>query len=219
MNKDRVEKIKQASQQFYQGASGCHDWTHVERVVALVRQMADKEKADAEVLVIAAYLHDIARKEEMDSRGQICHAEAGAQRAKQILQKYDLAREKENNIIHCIAAHRSRNEIHPQSIEAKVLFDADKLDSLGAVGLGRIFLFAGAAGSGNLYTGKEKELAKTGKDFAYTKEDSGPMEYEYKIKYLKDKMLTQTGRIMAQERSEFMEQFFQRFWLEVEGTI
>ncbi|MCX6717058.1 MAG: hypothetical protein NTU76_00060 [Candidatus Taylorbacteria bacterium] len=107
----------------------------------------------------------------------------------------------------------------PKTIEAKILFDADKLDSIGAVGVARDFLFAGNAGSGNLYTGNEKRLAKSDKNYDFTKEDSAILEYEIKLKYVKDKVITSTGKKIAKERHEFMKAFFERFWLEVKGEL
>jgi len=98
-----------------------------------------------------------------------------------------------------------------------VLYDADKIDSIGAVGIGRDFLFAGSAGSNTLYTGNEKRLAKSSKDHSYTKEDSAVLEYEIKLKHIKNRMLTKTGRRVAKERSKYMDGFFKRFWIEVEG--
>lgn len=103
--------------------------------------------------------------------------------------------------------------------EAKVLFDADKLDSIGAVGIARDFLFAGNAGSKTLYTGNEKLLAQSGKNYSFTEEDSAFLEYEIKLKHIKNKLLTSTGKKIAEERHKFMEAYFKRFWEEVEGIL
>ena len=122
---------------------------------------------------------------------------------------------------HAIEAHRSRNLCHPQTIEAKVLQDADRLDAIGAIGIGRDFLFAGYAGSKNLYTGNEKKIVKSGKghDYTYTKEDSAVLEYEIKLKHIYKKMQTKTGKKIGKERSDYMHDFFKRFWLEMEGKL
>lgn len=85
-------------------------------------------------------MHDIGRKAEMKSRGQFCHAEKGAELAGKILFKHKIDQDIIDNVTHCIISHRYRNQNIPKTIEAKVLFDADKLDSIGAVGIGRDFI-------------------------------------------------------------------------------
>ncbi len=92
----------------------------------------------------------------MDSKGKICHAEKGVSLAQDILEEYNIDKKDVENILHCIITHRFRNNHAPETIEAKILFDADKLDSIGAVGIARDFLFAGNSGSNCLYTGNEK---------------------------------------------------------------
>ena len=81
-----------------------------------------------DVLTIAAYLHDVGRCHQDRSNGEICHAEKGAGMAHDIIDGLDLTDERKSNIIHCIKSHRFRGESRPETIEAKVLFDADKLD-------------------------------------------------------------------------------------------
>jgi len=158
--KELIKKIEAEAKKYFVGASGCHDWTHVERVRALALRIGKKEKADLFVVEAAALLHDIGRKAEMKSKGLFCHAEKGAETAKVILKKFGINKDELENIVHCIISHRYRKARIPETLEAKVLFDADKLDSLGAVGVGRLFIFAGNAGSNNLYTGNEKKVGK-----------------------------------------------------------
>lgn len=216
ISKKIIKQIENEAREFFVGASGCHDWTHVERVYNLALTIGRKEKADLSVLAIACLLHDIGRKEEMESRGQFCHAEKGAALADRILAKYNLDQGLVDNILHCIISHRYRNQRIPETIEAKVLFDADKLDSIGAVGIGRDFLFAGYLRHA-LYTGREVKLARLKKDQAYTTDDTAILEYEYKLKKIKNKILTKTGRELAGERHDFMSAYFKKFWREVKG--
>jgi len=219
-NKEKIIKaIEKEAKKYFKGASGCHDWTHVERVKNLALRIGKKEKADLFILEIAALLHDIGRKEEMRQKGLFCHAEHGGKIARKILKKYDISKETSEGIVHCIEAHRFRNDIIPKTIEAKILYDADKLDSIGAIGIGRDFLFAGNAGSKTLYTGNEKRLAKKKKDYSFGKEDSAFLEYEIKLKHIKDKILTQEGKRIAKERHNFMAEYFKRFEKEIVGEL
>lgn len=219
INKKVIAEIRSKAQEFFVGASGCHDWSHVERVYNLAVKIAASEKADVEVVKIAAYLHDIGRREEIKSKGKLEHAEEGVKLAREILKRYNIGEEAKENILHCILTHRFRNEHRPQTIEAKVLFDADKLDSIGAVGVARDFLFAGNAGSRCLYTGNEKKLAKDARNYSYTEEDSALLEYYYKLRKVKSKILTRTGKEIARERHDFMVEFFKRFEKEIKGEL
>ena len=212
-----ILQIEKEAKKYFKEPDACHDWTHVERVRKLALRMGKKERADLMVIEIAALLHDICKKEEMLCKGKFCHAEIGGEKAQEIISKFKLDKETENNIIHCIKSHRYRNDRKPSTIEAKILYDADKLDSIGAIGIARDFLFAGFAGSKTLYTGREKEIAGSKKNFYYTKEDSAILEFEVKLKFIKNKMLTSEGKRMANERHRYMLEYFKRFWEEAEG--
>lgn len=218
IDKEIINKLELEAKKYFIGASGCHDWTHVERVKTLALKIGKQEKAQLDVLEIASLLHDIGRKKEMKKKGSFCHAEQGAKLSKKILRKYKIDEEKAENIVHCVITHRYRNSHKPETIEAKIIYDADKLDSLGAVGISRIFLFAGHSGSNILYTGNEKKLAKEEKSYSYTKEDSAFLEYEVKLKHIYKKMFTRTGKKMALKRHEFMKKYFIQFWKEVKGV-
>ena len=218
ISKQTIKQIELEAKKFFVGASGCHDWSHIERVCNLAIAIGKKEKANLDILIVACLLHDIGRKEEMKSRGKFCHAEKGAEIANKILHKYKIDQKDIDNICHCIISHRYRNQNIPKTIEAKVLFDADKIDSIGAVGIGRDFLFAGYLGH-SMYTGNEKKLIKLKKDQSYTIDDTAIMEYEYKLKNIKNKILTKIGKKFAKNRHDFMVDYFKRFWREVNGII
>jgi len=223
MEKADIREIERVARKYFEEVSVCHDWTHVERVRELALSIGKKEKADLQIVEIAALLHDIGRKEEFACKGvgkdgvKFCHATEGAKEAKKILNDFDVDEKILKNIVHCISAHRFRNEEVPGTLEAKVLFDADKLDSIGAVGIARDFVFVGHFGT-VMYTGNEEEHIESGKNYDYTKEDSAVLEYEKKLKHIKDRMQTKTGREFAQDRHDFMKKFFERFWEEVNGV-
>jgi len=219
INNKIINEIRNEAKKFFVSTYGCHDWSHVERVYNLTLRIAKKEKADVGIIKLAAYLHDIGRREEMQSKGKVDHAEKGVELAKEILVKHDLDQKTKENILHCILSHRYRNNYKPMTIEAKILFDADKLDSIGAVGIGRDFLFAGSSGSNCLYTGNEKKLAKNAREFAYTNEDSAFLEYFFKLRKIKSKIMTKTGKKIAEERHNYMVDFFKRFELEIKGLL
>jgi uncharacterized protein len=207
-----IEDIKAFSVKCFSNARGSHDWGHTERVYNLCMHIGRVEGADLEVLKIAAHLHDVGRPYEDETEGRICHAEKGAQMAGELLPEYPISPEQKANIVHCIRTHRFRGNHHPETLEARVLFDADKLDSIGAVGIGRTFLFAGEVGASLHNPHVEPENTEP-----YTEEDTGYREYKLKLCKIKNRMLTAEGRRMAEQRHAFMEMFFQRFTEECDG--
>ncbi len=126
--KQLLESIEAEARKYFVDASGCHDWSHVERVRTLAKHIARAEGADLFVVEAAALLHDIAKTEEMRAKGGFCHAEEGAKRSRPILEKQGIDAEIIARIVHCIASHRNRSEGKsvPESLAAKILFDADK---------------------------------------------------------------------------------------------
>ncbi len=213
---DLEERILKESTAFARkrmsGLRPSHGWDHVERVRSLARAIQAAEGADPFIVELASLLHDIGRGEEDSSRGEICHAETGAAAAFEFLIAQGLDEQRCRHAAECIRAHRFRNEVSPQSIEAKVLHDADKLDSIGAVGIGRAFLFAGEVGA-RLHNG-DVDPAFTK---AYSGEDTAYREYCVKLRRIREGMLTREGRRIAEARHEFMEAFFDRLQAEFDG--
>ena len=164
------------------------------------------------VLLAAAYLHDIARGYQDRSNGAVCHAEKGAELAAPLVQKLPLTADQKENILHCVRSHRFRGKHKPRTPEARVLFDADKLDAIGAVGVARAFLFAGEIGA-RLHSDDQKvEATRT-----YSVDDTGYREFSVKLSKIKDRILTREGRKLALDRHTVMEDFFNRFIEEHEG--
>ena len=204
--------IREAARSFFKTARGSHDWDHTIRVHRLCRHIAEAEGADRLVCESAAYLHDIGRVHQDTSGGKVCHAETGAALARQMLSNCPIDEDRRENILHCIAAHRFRRGAPPQTLEAQVLFDADKLDAIGAVGVARAFLFAGELGA-RLHS-PETDVSRAA---AYSIDDTGYREYVVKLRHVRDRILTPTGRQIAEARHRFMTDFFNRFLDEYEG--
>lgn len=208
------KKVRKEAKKYFRKSRGSHGWDHTVRVYKLALKIGKKEKADLGILKLAAILHDIGRGWEDKSKGKVCHAEKGAILARKILEKYNFRKERVKQITHCVASHRFRGKKKPQSKEAKVLFDADKLDSIGAVGLGRAFLFAGEVGA-RLHN-KGIDIGQTRQ---YSKEDTAYREFMVKLKKIKDRVLTKEGKKIAQQRHQFMIEFFKRLDQEIEGFL
>jgi uncharacterized protein len=206
--------IEAEAKRFFRSARGSHDWDHTQRVLGLCLRIGKKERGNLEILRLAALLHDIGRSAEDRSNGKICHSQAGASMAGKILKAHGVAKETTEGVIHCIQTHRFRKRAVPISKEARILFDADKLDSIGAVGIGRAFLFAGEVGA-RLHN-KDINLRKTK---PYTKEDTAYREYLIKLRKIKDRIFTEEGKRIARERHRFMVEFFERLNRETDGRL
>jgi len=190
---------------YYRGSDAAHDFDHVLRVLALARRIGEVEGADMEVVEAAVLLHDIARAEE--ERTGICHAMEGARRARHILRGH--APEKVEAVAQAIAAHRFRRGPEPRSLEAKVLYDADKLDAIGAIGIARAYAVAG----------RERQRLWAPMEALAGGEHTPVHEFAFKLSRLKDGLYTETGRRLAQARHRYMVEFFRRLELEVKGEL
>ena len=138
---------------------------------------------------------------------RVDHAALGSQVAVRLLEQEGLGDETwRQRVARCIRTHRFRNRTgeSPQTVEERVLFDADKLDSLGAVGLARAFHFAGKTGARVHNTAREALEGES-----YGREDSAYREYLVKLRKLPQAMLTRAGREAAEKRLAFMADFFQ----------
>ncbi len=119
-----------------------HNLDYVMRVYSLCLNLAINETSvGLDVLRAAALLHDIAKtNEDKDPFGT---TNTGSEMVKYILRNLEYPKEKIDAICNCIATYRCGEDNKPKTIEAKILFDADKLDMLGAIGVARLFLITG----------------------------------------------------------------------------
>lgn len=207
-----VRGVRERARTFFEDARGSHAWDHTLRVFRLCRHIGAVEGVELEVVLSAAYLHDIGRCYQDTSNGAVCHAEKGAEMVPPILAKLPFSESQKENIIHCVRSHRFRGNHKPQTPEACVLFDADKLDSIGAVGVARAFLFAGEVGA-RLHS-PDVDINDT---VSYSVDDTGYREFMVKLSKIKDRVITTEGKRLAARRHAYMVDFFKRFLMEYEG--
>ena len=121
-----------------------------------------------------------------------------------------------------IRTHRYRADAPPQTVEARVLYDADKLDAIGAIGVARAFAMAGQRNSA-LWAEVSEEYAQrqrsTGRGDAESAEHTPVHEFVFKLSRLQDTLCTATAKAIAAERHRFMVAFFQRLASEVKGEL
>lgn len=191
----------EAARLLYQNDSA-HDFDHVQRVLANAEQIGRAEKANMDILRTATLLHDIARADQ-EKTGKD-HAAEGARQAQQILADLGCDDGFIKAVVHAIAAHRFRVELPPETLEAQVLYDADKLDSIGAIGLARAFAYGGYLGR-PIWREQTEEANTTFHEF------------ERKLVKIKDVLFTQTARKLAESRHQFMLQFVAQIKGELAG--
>jgi len=201
------------ARRYYEGADAIHDFDHVLRVLALAERIGRTEGAAMEIVQTAALLHDVGRAQ-AEARG-LDHAACAAQQAREILAGQPAA--KVEAVAHAIAAHRFRTQPEPATLEAQVLFDADKLDAIGAVGVARAFAYGGAHGQ-RLWAPMESVDVARWKNEGDDPHAHTPVhEFVVKLSRLKERLFTAAGRAIAEERHAYMVAFFERCDAEVRG--
>ncbi len=209
-----LEQLKEEVKYLLKESEGCHDWDHTLRVYNLALHIGKIENANLEILGIAALLHDIGRPEEDRLNRKVCHAEIGAVMAEGILKQHGLEDEKIEKIKHCILQHRFSKGQAPESKEAKILYDADKLDNIGAIGILRAANFSGTYKARTHNPEVNFENVEP-----YSKEDTAYQHYHMKLKKIKDKLFTDEAKRIAEKRHSFMEDFFERVNRECRGEV
>ncbi len=196
---------------YYPDDDPVHGFSHVLRVYRLCEKIGKREDADLKILRAAALLHDV--EGDVDVRKN--HHLAAADFAEKVLIKEGWQKGEIQAVLHCIRAHRFRNrEEEPNTLEAKVLFDADKIDAIGAVGIARAVSYAVRAEM-DVYAPPSEHYLSTG-ELAPGESQSVSHEYLFKLRYLKDRMFTITGRSIAEERHDLMVNYFDG-WLDEIG--
>lgn len=191
-----------------------HDREHIYRVLYNALEIAKTERSvNYDVLIAACLLHDIGRKEQYENPA-LCHAAVGSKKAYQFLLAHGFGIGFAEQVRHCIQTHRYRENNLPQSLEAKILFDADKLDAAGAVGIARTLLYKGIV-SEPLYTVLPDGTVSTGEN------DAAPsffQEYKYKLEHLYKRFYTPKAAEIAGERQRTAVEFYNRLYQEVNSS-
>jgi uncharacterized protein len=204
----------ESARTLYTDGGSSHDFDHVLRVTALAERIAIAEGADLAIVRTAALLHDIA-----ENGGREDHHRRGAVMAREILAGQPSAFV--DAVAHAIEAHRFRTEPAPRTLEARVVFDADKLDITGAIGVARAFAYAGERGN-VLWNTPWREIAAGGGDAvsqpkALGRAYTASHEFVYKLDRITERLYTAAARAIAAERQAFMAAFFDRLDQEAAG--
>lgn len=204
----------QSARSFYPFADPVHGFDHIERVYRLCQVIGSAEGADMEILLTAALLHDCDGSDP-SSQNRAEHHMLSAERAGGILRERGWEESDIQKVQHCIRAHRFRKSEEPHSIEAKALFDADKLDVIGAIGIARTIGYAVQAGE-PIYCKPSEQFLATGK-LSEGEPHSVYHESLFKLRNVHATLYTETGRGLALGRHAFLDIFFKQLEAEVNG--
>ena len=220
--KDQVTILQQTEnyvrEQLSQDSSG-HDWQHTKRVRTLALQIAQEEGADLFIVELAALLHDLGDYKLHDGDGSVAPSlisswltglgmqQDGVQKILDVVDGLSFSK----------SLDRGEADLNRLSIETKVVSDADRLDAMGAIGIARTFAFGGHF-QREMHRPDIPPRTNLSTEAYRKKEDSTTINHFYeKLLLLKDRMYTQRGKAMAQERHEFLEVFLNRFLKEWGG--
>jgi uncharacterized protein len=187
-----------------QTQDSAHDLAHIMRVEAAAKQIATAQEADLNIVMPAVWLHDLINLPK-DHPQRHEASRMSAEKGADILSNlgYDEAYLKP--IQHAIAAHSFSVGITPETIEAKVVQDADRLDALGAIGIARCFAVSGSLGRGLIHPYDPLCEDREPDDVAFAVD-----HFYVKLFKLPETMQTQTGKAMAKSRVDFMRDFLQQ---------
>src|SRR3989454_8162627 len=220
-----LTKVWEIADSYYPKNDWAHGKSHIERVLRTALEIGKREGADLEIIELSAILHDIfANEEKRSSVEGFRHEIEASKEARNILKTLGLADRTVDAVCHCIEPHRKRTgRIQPQTIEAKCLFDADKLDCIGAIGIVRSAYLSVEHGQEfykqeDIDDNKRRNTRPHGTMVNYTQHSTN-LEYELSLKEVAKRMYTETGKRLARERAVFMDEFYSRLGKELKGII
>ena len=209
MDKKSYSELEQYMKECMEDSA--HDKEHIYRVLYAALEIAGEEEGvDYDVLICACLLHDIGRQEQFENP-KVCHAEAGAKKAYRYLRSHGYSEEFAARVADCIREHRFRSGVKPESLESRILFDADKADVTGALGIARTLLYEGNV-STPIFT---RTAAGEISDGIGDKEPSFFREYKKKLEGIYDKFYTKRGKEIAAARREAAKAFYDSLLHEV----
>jgi uncharacterized protein len=202
---------------WYEEDDPVHGFDHVLRVLHLAEIFGKELDADLEILRAAALLHDAsgAFPDEGGARGG--HEQASAEFARKVLLEEGWEATRIEEVLHCIRSHRFRSTEEPDSLEAKILFDADKLDVNGAFGVARTIGYAMQAGQ-PIFAQPSESFLRCG-EAEPGEPHSAYHEYLFKLRHVRDRLYTEPARRIAETHHRLLTAFFEQLKIEaLRGT-
>ena len=223
---EKTIKIIQKELQLISKNDGAHDLSHFERTMNIALKLQEKEGGDKLIICIAAFIHDVHRLLSGDRKsgkkdGYMSPKES-LPYVKNILEKTELNGQQIEKILHCVEFHEeysfSENGRTVNDIETLILQDADNLDAIGVIAIGRTFSYGGMVGV-PIWAPELPLKTNSSYDEGKAVDPSTIHHFYSKLLRLKDSMNTLTGKKMALERHNRMINFLKDFYEEWGGNV
>lgn len=213
-----ITKLRPLVSEYFKDDYTGHDLGHLERTLNNALYICENEGGDKLIVGISAYLHDIHRIMQTEE-GKFVSPKDSLQKVREFLMALDLTEEQKNKICFCIEHHElyNWNDNNVNDLDALIVQDADNLDAIGAVGIGRAFNYGGG---NNIKMYDENIPLNEENDFVESEGDkeSTIHHFYHKLFKLGSQMNTKTARLLAEQRTEFMKLFTKQFFDEWNGN-
>ncbi|MDE4086556.1 HD domain-containing protein [Planococcus maritimus] len=209
MNSETIADCRVKVKSIYEQFDASHDWQHIERVLENARHIAQAEGGDWALIELAVLLHDVSDPK---------YKKAGEDPEQEILRELVLTDKERSDIRSIIrtVSFKGGTNGEPESIEGRIVRDADRLDAIGAIGIARAFAYGGAKGR-KLYDWDEQARTVM-TESEYRNGDTSTVTHFYeKLLLLKELMVTDSGKQMAEERHQYMLSFLEQLQNETDG--
>ena len=206
-------------------ADPANDIFHAELAIRIAKALCEREGADFKIVNAALLIHNIAPRKRIDDRVTDYRTDS-IQKGRDVLLKVGFPHSSVQEILSCVEAAYFGNEAKAVSIEAKVVHDANKLVTMGALAIARTFAYGGYFRrpiydpQNSLIRSSEDILHPQNAEYdPYAINLDSISHFRTKLLHIKDTMLTNTGRKLAERRHEFMIQFLDQFFDELNADI
>ncbi len=198
-----------------------HDYDHINRVISIAETIQREEGGDLPIIWAAVAFHDVGQERERLHGGD--HALIGADMASDFLTGTDFPQSSIPAVQQAIREHRMTGGSVPQTVEGRILYDADKIDILGAIGIGRLYSITGRYNQ-KIYAPMPADIAEpvdplVVRQLRRRPDYSPSIEFQLLFQNMPQRMTTAIGKEMAQERYNYMQEFFRRLQQEVAGDL
>ncbi len=209
---DLIESTIKYVKDFFQNEFSGHDFYHTLRVYNLAKSIAQSEQCDTKLVYLGALLHDV------DDYKIVGQEQESFYNAKTFLKSQNVSNEEIEKICHIISqvSFKGKDTMTPDTVEGMIVQDADRLDAIGAIGIGRTFAYGGNHNT-PMHIPELKYKDNMSADEYYKNVGTTINHFYEKLLKLKDLMNTETAKKMAVHRHEYMEDFLKEFYDEWEG--
>ena len=209
-----IDKTIKYVKDFFEKDFSGHDFYHTLRVYNLAKYITKFEECDIELVYLGALLHDV------DDYKLVGKEKEPFYNAKTFLKSLGFSNKKIEQICHIISqvSFKGKDTVVPDTIEGKIVQDADRLDAIGAIGIGRTFAYGGSHKIPMHIPNKKYKENMSAEEY-YENVGTTINHFYEKLLKLKDLMNTETAKNMAKHRHEYMQEFLKEFYDEWEGKI